>query len=81
LRFWVMPCAVSLIFFRSEGFVIVVVVVVVSCAPAGAAATSARPTVPIAIRVLARLRSGSAGVSMWVRVFMGHMVGHGNVAA
>jgi hypothetical protein len=37
--------------------------------------------VPIAIRVLARRRSGSAGVSMWVRVFMGHMVGHGNVAA
>ena len=52
-----------------------------SSALAGAAATSARPTVPMAIRVLARRSSGSDGGSMWVRVFMGLMLGHGNVSA
>jgi hypothetical protein len=68
-----------------ESVVVVVIVGVgsflVSFALAGPAATSASPTVPIAITVLARRRSGSDGESMWVRVFMGFMLGHGKVSA
>jgi hypothetical protein len=71
-------------FFTVSCFVFMMFVVVtgwLSSALAEPVATSASPTVPIAIRVVARRRSGSDGVSMWVRVFMGRMLDHGDVSA